>query len=501
MYCNGWYIIVGSKFTFEQWVSKARVIHGERYTYDKSSYVDSQHKVTIVCRKHGRFAQLAVQHTSRKTGCPRCAAESKADTTRLGVARFIEKSHQRHGDKYDYSGVVEYLSNSQKQNIRCVEHGVFTQSALKHLSGQGCPSCGVAARTSGNMLGTSTFVARAEAIHGDKYLYGNSSPWLGVLNKVSLTCRTHNFVFEQTADAHLAGKGCPKCAKQLSRGEDELFTMMQEHTPVQRRYRPEFMQGLELDIYAPEIKLAVEYNGVYWHSDKFPNATARHLAKTRMAESQGIRLLHIFEDEVALRRSAVDNLLRSAMGVASRSYARKLSLQLVDSVTAKTFLEANHIQGHARGGVAYGLFEGEALRAIMMFGAVKSVRGNKASPGSWELLRYASEGTVVGGASRLFKHFLTQHVVASVISYSERRLFTGQMYETLGFRFVHHTQPSYWVVVNGVRRHKSGFRKSRLRTLFGEKYDNNKSERELCHENGLYRVFDCGLSKWEFLGK
>jgi predicted acetyltransferase len=106
----------------------------------------------------------------------------------------------------------------------------------------------------------------------------------------------------------------------------------------------------------------------------------------------------------------------------------------------------------------------------------------------------------VGGASKLFAEFLRNALCDEVISYSDNRLFSGKMYEKLGFKLEHEVAPDYWYVTPGnnmERKHKSNFQKERLKSMF-ENYDENLSESENCKNNSWYQVFDCGKKKWSY---
>ncbi len=124
------------RLTTEKFVQKAKEVHGDRYEYSLIEYVNDKTAVTIICRDHGPFLQRPGNHTTQKTGCPRCGG-----VKRLTTVTFIEKAKAVHGDRYDYS-LVEYLNNKTAVTINCRDHGSFSQRPDKHLAPQGCPDCG-----------------------------------------------------------------------------------------------------------------------------------------------------------------------------------------------------------------------------------------------------------------------------------------------------------------------------------------------------------------------
>ena len=125
----------GVKYSLSDFISKAKLIHGDKYDYSKVEYVNSQTKVCIICPEHGEFWQTPSDHLFGY-GCCRCIRENY----NLSTEEFIKKAKLIHGDKYDYSK-VEYSSWFKKVCIICPKHGEFWQMPAKHLIGQGCPKC------------------------------------------------------------------------------------------------------------------------------------------------------------------------------------------------------------------------------------------------------------------------------------------------------------------------------------------------------------------------
>ena len=124
-----------SKLTTEQFIQKAKEIHGDKYDYSKVEYVNNATKVKIICPQHGEFEQTPNLHL-RGSGCPACGG-----TLKLTTEEFIQRSNEIHGDKYDYSN-VQYVNNTTKVKIICKQHGEFEQTPFNHLRVYGCPECG-----------------------------------------------------------------------------------------------------------------------------------------------------------------------------------------------------------------------------------------------------------------------------------------------------------------------------------------------------------------------
>ena len=189
------------KLTTEEFIKKARQVHGDWYDYSHIDYRGNKIKVTIICPEHGPFLQTPNSHLNG-TGCPDCSGKKQ-----LTTEEFIEKARQVHGDWYDYSH-VDYVNNSTKVMIVCPEHGSFLQIPSDHLGGHGCSFCGSERTRELTTMRRDSFVKQARKIHGDKYIYNGK--YFGYDLDMIIKCPIHG-EFEQTPHNHLDGKGCPFC--------------------------------------------------------------------------------------------------------------------------------------------------------------------------------------------------------------------------------------------------------------------------------------------------
>lgn len=255
----------------------------------------------------------------------------------------------------------------------------------------------------------------------------------------------------------------------------------------------------ELDIYVPSLNLAIEYNGIIWHSELWGGkSSSYHLNKTDRCAEHDIRLIHVLECEWLLAPLIVQSRLRSALGaVTTRIYARACSIVQLSNTEANQFLDRTHIQGGARGNkYSYGLLNGGNLVMVMTFGAARYDKNMQ-----FELLRMASEldVTVVGGASKLFKHFINTHKPMSVLSYADRRWANlTSVYAQLGFKYVGVTPPSYHYFNRQSYpqlRNRQQFQKHKLEAVL-EQFNPSLSEWENMKANKYDRIWDCGHTKW-----
>ena len=245
----------------------------------------------------------------------------------------------------------------------------------------------------------------------------------------------------------------------------------------------------ELDIYLPDKNLAIEFDGLYWHSEEQGKGEDYHLSKTEACEENGIRLIHIFEDEWNLKQDIVKDRIRSILGIGQkRIYARNCMLAEISSVSANEFLEANHLQGGDNSSIRYGLYYNDELVSVMTFG---KPRFNKNY--DWELVRFASKNgcNVVGGASKLLAQFSKLNS-GSVVSYADRRYSDGGLYEKLGFRKVGVSKPNYWWCKGDEKLTRYACQKHKLKNILGDAFDPELSETENMELNGWTRMHDCG---------
>ena len=196
------------RLTTEEFVKKARAVHGDRYCYDRTVYVRNSDKLTITCRSHGDFEQIANDHLQGR-GCVECGGRLK-----LTTERFVEKARAVHGDFYKYDLTI-YVRNKNKITIICPEHGAFDQTPSGHLAGKGCSKCADTSPT------TEGFIEKARTVHGDSYEYGRTI-YVSAHKKVTITCPIHGD-FQQTPSNHLTSKGCAKCSLGHNKLTTEVF--------------------------------------------------------------------------------------------------------------------------------------------------------------------------------------------------------------------------------------------------------------------------------------
>ena len=312
------------------------------------------------------------------------------------------------------------------------------------------------------------------------------------INIYKLKCNKCNNEFEYK---FVCGKNlkyaCPHCYPcYRSRGEAEINNFVSQYFPTLTNNRT-ILNGAphpELDIYIPSKNVAIEYNGLYWHSETQGKDKYYHVTKTNLCEERGIHLIQIFEDEWENKSSIIKNRLKNILGLTPYKLgARQCEVREIDNNLSKKFLEKYHIQGYCTASIRLGLFYKNRLVALMTFG--KS-RFNKNY--DWELLRYVTIGNfnIIGGAGKLLSHFRSNYS-GSIISYADRRWSQGELYKSLGFTELKSSEPAYFYTKDDIRYSRVMFQKHKLKDVL-EIFDETLSEAENMENNGYCRVYDCG---------
>ncbi len=264
-------------------------------------------------------------------------------------------------------------------------------------------------------------------------------------------------------------------------------------TFIENNYNGEIISGyrdkMEIDIYLPELKIGLEFNGLYWHSDKYKDS-GYHITKTKYFNDRGIRIIHIWEDDWDFKRDIVESQIKNLLNLNNiKIFARKCDVRKIKDINIiKKFLNENHIQGFVRSVEKFGLFFDNELVSIMTFDNFEGRK--KMEEGGWNLSRFCNKlnTSVVGGASKLLNAFIKDKDSYRIISYADMDWSQGDLYYKLGFDKVNETRSDYKYIIDNKRVHKSNFKKSKLNTIL--------SESDHMKINGILRIYDCGKIKF-----
>jgi len=336
------------------------------------------------------------------------------------------------------------------------------------------------------------FVRRSKKIHGDKYDYSESN-YINATQEIQISCPIHG-KFSQNPQKHLNGHGCCKCRDIVSRPHNELLKIVQEHFECSINDR-KILNGVEIDIYIPDMKFGIEINGAYWHGCGIDNLTRHssykslHRMKADLAEKSGISLYQFWDFEINNNISLIRSMILNKLGMSETIYARKCDIKKLTNNEAKDFFDRCHIQKHRYASHIYGLIlNGDVQCALSM--STHTVY-------QWEIIRYACtlDKTVVGGFSRLLTHFKRENSPNSILTFADKRFSTGELYFKNGFKLIADTNPNYFYYRGSEIISRQRCQKHRLHKILGHKCDNNASETINMLRNGYRKVYDAGHKK------
>ena len=318
------------------------------------------------------------------------------------------------------------------------------------------------------------------------------------INKYKFQCTICNNIFLSGIYTTFKYVYCEKCNPGRLNEENEVYDFLRELLPneiIIRRDRT-ILKGRELDFYIPSKNIAIEYNGLYWHSEIGGKCNKTyHLNKLKHSIISNITLIHIFSNEWLENKEIVKSILRSKLKlISNRVFARKCTIKEISFIESKNFLISNHMQGSDKSKIRLGLFNENELVSIMTF--CKS-RYNKKF--DWEMSRFCSKinTIVIGSCNKLFKYFIKKYNPKNIITYSDRRYFSGNCYKHLGFNFIDNTSPNYFYLDYQYKIPISRicFQKHKLKNILPI-FNDSISEWENMKLNKYDRIWDCGNGKW-----
>lgn len=523
------------KWDTDSFIKKAMEVHGDKYDYSKTEFKSTREKVCIICPEHGEFWQYPLSHLNgngcgkEKRGvrencwenrkCPVCGKTFKErkkhkkiccseECRKIYVNEHMDEINRKRSEtlketfskktKFDYEKAYE------KQKKTCIErYGVdsFSKTEMgREISRK-------------NM--TKLRMENSETLKNEilipKYKELCENDGLELLefrNRFDCTvmCKKCGNIFVTRTLGYLTEKNttnrCKICNPYLvvpnknNEIENDFSKFLEEcDVKFYRNYRG-IISSMEIDFYLPDYKIGFEIDGIYWHSEVYKNKMY-HKEKTHKYQENGVMLIHIFEDEWRFNKEICKSRIKSILNMTeTKLYARNCDIRTVDKKSAIKFLEENHIQGNTVFKYAYGLYHENELVSLMTFGSLRRNLGQKSKEGHYEMLRFCNKigHNVIGGASKLLKHFINEKKPKQIISYSDNRWSTGNLYDKLGFTLERETDPNYYYVIGNKRVNRYSLRKS----ILVEKYGCPKemSEHDFCISKRWYRIYDCGNKLW-----
>lgn len=459
-------------------------------------------KVTAICPTHGEYETSIKSILNGKYNCRKCIGTVNCKKRIISEDEFKKRLSEKFGNTVCLIG--EYTKTSTPALFKCNKCGyLFKRRPNGFLSGNlkdPCPKCSKELQSKEKTKTQEEFIKGIISVWGKDKFDLSETVYTKSSDKVKVKCNECGRTFEIEANCFLSGKhGCPYHNCNSSIKEKEISEYISSLGVVTLRNDRKLLNGEELDVFIPDYNIAIEFDGIFWHNELYKDKNY-HIGKTKKCAKQGIRLLHIFEDEWIYKKDIWKSMISNLLGkTKNRVYARKCTIKEVSSSDASLFLENNHIQGKCGSSIRYGLYYNNELISLMTFGKTRHFIGS--SKHEYELLRFCNKlnTNVIGGASKLFKHFVKEHDPNSVVSYADRRWSVGNLYAKLGFRLYNESNPNYFYIINGKRHNRFNFRKSILVEKYG--CPQEMSERDFCKSQKWWRIYDCGSLCYEWVKK
>lgn len=283
---------MGKKLTTEQFIERARAVHGDKYDYSKVNYVNNSTKVTIICPKHGEFEQIPNSHLLGK-GCRECGYEQ------ISYGTVVKKIHEIYGYKYDLSLFTEYTNSKKPITIICPKHGPFKTTVNRFVSGKhGCKKCATEIDNERKKLGKDEILKRFKKIHHDKYVYDTDFEYQNVEDKIKIYCPKHGY-FYQSIHCHLKGRGCPSCNQSHLENNIEQFLTEKGINFTKRAHFP-WLGGQHLDFYLTDYNVGIECQGeqhfvpveFFGGEEGLKSTMERDERKSKLCNDKGVELLY-----------------------------------------------------------------------------------------------------------------------------------------------------------------------------------------------------------------
>lgn len=459
----------------------------------------------------------------RGNGCPQCSGRNVT----VGVNDLATTHPEIAAQMKDKSLSTTISASTDKQFWWvCPNDPIHTWKGppLRLIKGHGCSVCDNKTIMPGVNDMTTTDPALASRLLDPSDATRVST---GTGKKLRWLCKvdpTHEW---ETQPSRLIGPrptGCPECCKAgTSNAELELTDVIRALLP-----REQIITGDRsilparhgLDVVVPSYQLAIEYNGVWWHSEANGRGPQYHRTKTRMAADAGYKLVHVWEDDWIDRREIVIRAIAHKLNathrildvlpdadprIAQTTYARQLKAKEVNSTAASQFLETNHIQGSSAASQHFALTDamGEIWAVLSVGRTNRGSRGSR-NEGEWEIQRYAAMGNVPGGFTKLLAHAEKAVIsngssLSKWITFSAADVSDGGLYAGAGFVVEKELAPDYSYVgpLTGWRRvHRNRFQKRKFAADPTLLWQDGWTEHEAALANKLYRIYDPGKTRW-----
>lgn len=481
----------------QQRIKEAATILGIKILDQKYSQKDI---VNCICSEGHKFKRRCSCFLEG-LGCSVCGTLRGAEKNK-GTIEKVEEICARCSDGVRLVEGQSYIGIHEKLKFTCENGHVFLKDANNLRKSLRCPEC---SREKGfrKPLDSKEYTDRLIKEVGEDYEV--IEPMRRHDIPVVLKHKKCNKLWAARYSDIMSGNRCPCTVKRFvrSKAEEEIASYVEElGLEVKRNIILPGMNKFELDIYVPKENIAIEYNGLYWHSTEYKDKNY-HRDKRRMAESLGIRLIQIWDDDYIKNKELILEKIRYILKKEDikRVYARLCYIKNIDIKVYKEFMNRNHIQGADNPKYRLGLFKDDQLVAALGLSLPNISRYRFKKDNEFEISRYSTEQgySIDGGFSKLIKFIKNNYEFEKLYSYADLDIVdkNNNIYLKTGFEEEHECDPHFYWNINNEKVGRFKFRKQLLYKKFKD-VDMSKTEEQIMKEKGIYKVWNSGLIKYSY---
>lgn len=467
-------------YSFDEYINLLKSKYGELYSVTEDDFYNRDKKLCVrfKCDRHGYFLARP-SYLLKECCCKGCKEDKK-------LAELNNKVKEYYGDNYVV--LSQTKENIRQIKIRCNRHNIVNSFWKTHLFENKfiCSECLKEKQLQENK---EKFLEKANVIHNSFYNYMDD--YVNSQEFITVICPIHG-EFKVTPNDHIEKhSGCPKCGNQRSDGEEEIYEFCKTISNEAIRRDKNLISPYELDIVFPNKHIAIEYNGLLWHSEQYKEDAKRyHLDKTKRCNDNAINLIHIFEDEWIEKSNIVKSMLRNIIAPNFNAIAIANRIKQVSPNEAIKFLEENYIEGKHYSTYRFGLYN--IINELISLATFKKSRKDN----TYYLQCFCNKlnTNTKNGNKALLEAFVNKVKPRKIIVKANIRFSNGNEFDELGFQRIGEVEPNYFYCKRQHRYNKSEFTKERL---VKQGYDKGKTVHQIMNERGFYRIYDCGYILFE----
>jgi len=441
-----------------------------------SQYKNSGTKLKYKCPQ-GHIGEMKWDHFRDGHRCPECSGNKPISREKIS-ARFSSMGY-KFLDKINNNGI-------RRLSYVC-DKGHYGETTWYNFNkGIRCNECAGKAKKTVDFL-RNEFNTEGYALVTENYENCHQ--------KLHLVCPNGHNYYVSWDNWNNKNSRCTKCSEWgRSNQETELFEFLNGICDKIIRNDRSLISPYEIDFVIPEKNVAIEYCGLYWHSELAGRNRNYHIDKLDKCQSKGYRLITIFEDEFVNRKEIVFSRLKTILGLNSNKiFARDCLVKEISTNEASEFCNKHHLQGYHGSSIKIGAFYKNKLVSVMTFSKPSIAKGSKYKEDFiWELSRFCSiqDYIIIGIASKLLKFFERNYKWNEIFSYADRRWSDGNLYIKMGFEYSSITTPNYWYLSKQSRIHRFALRKTK-------EDPKDQTEWQIRKYDGWNRIWDCGNLKYK----